>query len=95
LLVGAGLARHLWQAVRYEVNDIEPCNILQVHEIHGLRLLFAEYGDEYVTARNFLLTTRLNVENGTLQYSLEPQCGLNIRIVILWKQRRLLLNKLD
>ena len=69
--------------MRYEVNDIEPCNILQVHEIHGLRLLFAEYGDEHVTARDFFLTTRLHVENGTLQYALEPQRGLNIRIVIL------------
>ncbi len=93
LFAGVALARQLRHAVRQVIHDIEAGDVLQIQEVHGLRLLLAEDRDEYVTARHFLLAARLHVKHGTLQHALEPQRGLHVRIVVMRQQGRLLLDE--
>ena len=80
--------------MRNVIDDVQPRDVLQIHQINCLRLLFTEYGNQDIGARDFFLTTRLHVENCALQHALEAECGLNVRIVILRHQRRLLLDEL-
>src|SRR6185503_17833628 len=74
-----GRLLHLRYAVRDEVDDVEPRDVLQPQQIDGLRLLLAEDRDEHVDRRDLLAAARLHVENGTLQDPLETQGRLDLR----------------
>src|SRR6185503_11039280 len=80
LVGGLGLGRllHLRYAVRDEVDDVEPRDVLQPQQIDGLRLLLTEDRNEHVDRRDFLATARLHVENGALQDPLETQRRLDL-----------------
>ena len=84
-LVGLALARflHLGHAVRYEVDDVEPRDVLQSQQVDRLRLLLAENRDEHVDRRDFLAAARLHVEHGPLQHSLETQRRLDLGSFVL------------
>ena len=84
-LVVRPFARQLRHTVGHVIDDIEPGDVLQVQEVNSLRLLFAEYGDKHVAACHFLLTAGLDVEYRALQYSLEPECRLNVGIIVVGK----------
>jgi hypothetical protein len=79
--------------VRQVVDDVQARDVLEIEEIHGLRLLLAEDRNEHVAARHLFLAARLHVEHGTLQDSLEAQRGLHVGIVVVRQQGRLLLDE--
>ena len=83
-----GLARflHLRHAVRDEVDDVEPRDVLQSQQVDGLRLLLAEDRDEHVDRRDFLAAARLHVEHGALQDPLETQRRLDLGLLRLLRR---------
>ena len=46
----------LGNAVRNEIDDIQASHSLLMQEVDGVRILLAEYGDQYVCAGHFLFT---------------------------------------
>ncbi len=87
LAFGVGLAlrrrglRHLADAVRNEVHDIEPGHALLVQEVDRVGILLAENRDQHVGPGHFLLARRLHVQDGALDHALEAERGLGIDLV--------------
>jgi hypothetical protein len=79
-LLGRGL-RRLGDAVRDEVHDIEARHALALQEVHRVRILFAEDGDQDVGACDFLLARRLDVQDRALDHALETERRLGVDLL--------------
>jgi len=73
--------RHLGDAVRDEVDDVEARHPLLVQEIHRMRILLAENRHQHVGAGHFLLAGGLHVEDRALDHALEAERGLGVRLL--------------
>ena len=82
--------------MRYEVDHVEPRDVLEAQQIDGLRLLLAEDRDEHIDRRDFLAAAGLNMEHGALEHALEAQRRLNFGsfVVLAAKPRRRALDEL-
>jgi hypothetical protein len=83
VLLGGGklvlaLARHLGNAVRHVVHHVEAADVLLVQEIHGVRFLLAENGDQDIGAGDFLLAHALDVQHRALDHALETDGRLGV-----------------
>ena len=67
LLAPAGLR----DAVRNEIDRVEPRHVLLLEEIGGVALALGENGDEHIGAGYFLAARRLDVNDGALNDALE------------------------
>ena len=90
-MAGAGVFRtadlallvraRLGDAVRYEVNSVQPTHVLLFEEIGGVALALGEDGDEHVGAGHFFFTGGLDVDHGALNDALESGGGARVLAV--------------
>ena len=96
----AGLGRlgrvALLDAVRDEVHDVQARDALLVQVIHGMRVFFAEDGDQHIGAGDFLLAVAggLHMHDGALDHTLETQRGLRVDVVGACHLRRVVLDEI-
>jgi hypothetical protein len=88
-LPGVRLGR-LRDAMRDVVDDVQPRDALLLQEVHGVRVLLAEDGDQHVGAGDFLLAGTLHVQDGALDHALEAERGLRVDLAVGRDARRLL-----
>src|SRR5437660_626991 len=74
------LLRVLGDAVGDVVDHVQARDAALVQEIDGVRLLFAEDGDQHVGYGDFLLAGRFDVQDRALYDTLERVRGLGVRI---------------
>ena len=80
-LHGGGL--HLWlfgNAMRQEIDHVQARHALLLQVIDGVRVLFAENGDEHIGARDGFLAgaARRHMHDRALDHALETQRGLRV-----------------
>ena len=68
----------LGDAVRDEVDDVEPRHALLTQQVDRVGVLFGEDRDQHVQRRDLLLAGRLHVIDRTLQHALERQRRLHL-----------------
>ncbi len=78
----------LGDAVRDEVDHIQPRDAVLVQEIHRMRILLAEDGDQHVGSGDFFLVGRLHMQDGALDDALEAQRGLGVDLAVARQYRR-------
>ncbi len=94
LALAALLAAGLRQAVRDEIDHVEPRHVLHAQQIGGVRLLLAEYRHQHVGDRDLFLAARLHVKHGALQNPLESQGRLHVAVLAGRQARRGLVDEL-
>ena len=79
----------LGDAVRDEVDDVEPGHALLVQVVHRVRILLAEDGDQHVGAGDFLLAVAgaLHVHDRALDHALETERWLGVRLRVRRQDR--------
>ncbi len=77
------------EPMRYEVHDIEPCDLGAREQEHCVALLFAENRDQHVDHADFFLAARLHVKHRALQHALEAQRRLDLALLAEGKARRI------
>ena len=80
LLRRSGL-RHLADAVRDVVHDVQARDALLVQEIHRVGVFLTEDSDQHVGARHLLLAGGLHVQDGALDHALKAQRRLGVDLV--------------
>jgi hypothetical protein len=78
-----GFVADLGDAVRDEIDDVEPRHVLLAEEIDRVRILLAEDRDEHVRAGHFFTAGRLHVVDRALQNALETERRLRVALVAL------------
>src|SRR5690606_27482894 len=71
----------LRDAVRDVVRNVEPDDVLEAQEVHGLRLLLAEDRDEHVRRGDLLAAARLHAEHRALEHALKAERRLDVRVL--------------
>src|SRR5207249_539070 len=74
--------RRLGDAVRNVVDDVEARDALLLEEIHRVRVLLAENGDQDVRSGDLLLARGLDVQDGALDHALEAQRRLGVDLAV-------------
>ncbi|MNK55171.1 hypothetical protein D3C87_741790 [compost metagenome] len=96
-LHGGGLHLRLFgNAMRQEVDDIEPCHALLLQVVHGMRVLFAEYGHQHVRAGDRLLAgaSSGHMHDRALDHALKTQRRLRVDFGAARDHRRVFRNEL-
>ena len=89
-------AVRLRDAVRNEIDDVEPRHALLLQVVDGMRILLAEDRDQHVRAGHFLLAVRrgLHVHDRALDHTLETKRRLRIDVVRAGHGRRVVMNEI-
>jgi hypothetical protein len=77
-----------------EIDHIQARHVLHAEQVRGMRLLFAENGDQDVGHRDLFLAAGLHVEHRALQHPLETQGRLHVPILAGGQPRRGLVDEL-
>ncbi|MCY1231786.1 hypothetical protein D9M72_442460 [compost metagenome] len=90
MLGGLGLV--LADAVADEIDHVQARYALLLQVIDRVRILLAEYRDQHVGTRHFLLAvgSGLDVHDRALDHALETECGLGIDLVGTRHHRRVI-----
>ena len=72
--------RHLADAMRNEVHNIQAGHTLLVQEINRVRILLAEYRHQHIGAGDFLLARGLDMQDRALDHPLKAQGRLRINL---------------
>ena len=83
-------------AVRDEVDHVQPGHALLVQVVDSVRVLFPEDRDQHVGAGDFLLSVAggLHMHDGALDHALEAERGLGIDVVAARHLRRVVLDEI-
>ena len=79
--------------MRDEIDYIEARDSLLLQEIHSVRILLAVDRHQHVGAIHFLLSRRLDMQDGALDDALEAQCRLGVDLVLAGNRGRVFIDE--